>query len=316
MLKRKIVFVIGAGAHCPYGFPDGGKLTRDIVAMLPANLSVESEFSQQMYSLYGAPGIGKVIVDFRDKLNESGHGSIDSVLATYASRPGFSEIGRYAVAKVLFPIEFKASFSWDNTLRPDDPDYDWLSYLFRHMAQGCLTSADDFLEGNKATFVTFNYDRTLELFFQHRLKHTYGLSAQEALEKLKKIPIVHVYGSLGEYNGSYKSDQPTPTEILNAAVSIRLMYDDRKDHPQVEAAKIAISESDDVCFLGFSFDPDNLARLDLRNLCAGKRVFASRYKMPDGDWARASLNFAPNNLAPTSRDWDALKFLQETRALG
>jgi hypothetical protein len=185
------------------------------------------------------------------------------------------------------------------------------------MQQGCLASADEFVERNNATFVTFNYDRTLEHFFYHRLLYTYDIKPAEALEKLKEIPIIHVYGSLGNFHDSILAKQSfTPPEIQAAATSIRLMYDDRREHPEIEKAKAAISGASIVCFLGFSFDPDNLALLEMQDRCSGKTIFASRYLMPDGDWGRAVANLAGGVIQQAERGWDALKFLQETRALG
>jgi hypothetical protein len=35
MIKGDTVFLIGAGAHCPDGFPDGNKLIKAIVEVLP-----------------------------------------------------------------------------------------------------------------------------------------------------------------------------------------------------------------------------------------------------------------------------------------
>jgi hypothetical protein len=316
MITRKTVFVLGAGAHCPYGLPDGNSLTKSIVQMLPDSTTVSTnEFSDQFFEAYSThvADIRRKIAEFRNRLDQAGQNSIDSFLATFAHRETYPEIGKFAVAKLLLPLEFKTSFARITRI----PDKDWLSYLFSYMQQGCLTSADEFIERNNATFVTFNYDRTLEYFFFHRLRYSYDLSATEALDKSKKISIVHVYGSLGNFEENLIVKRSfTPAEIRAAGSSIRLMYEDRNVHSEIESAKDALSQTDCVCFLGFSFDPDNLTRLELPAHCAGKALYASRYKMPDGEWGRVRAEFQQANFAHTDRDWDALTFLRETRALG
>jgi hypothetical protein len=322
MIKRKTVFVIGAGAHCPYNFPDGAALIKSIIKMLPANPNENNEFRQEFFQAYGQEigGIGKILVEFRRMLDLGGHSSIDSFLATHARFGGYPEVGKFAVAKCLLPLEFKASFSrTQKVISESNPDRDWLSYLFNYMSQGCLNSADEFIENNKSTFVTFNYDRTLEYFFYHRFQHTYGLSPAEALEKAKQIPIIHVYGSLGDFHSGVVKTSFTPIEIQSASACIRLMYEDRLQQPEIEKAKAAISDAAAVCFLGFSFDPDNIVRLEFPKVCKGSGlVMACRYMMPEGDWGRAMENMLPVqfNMKAPDRTWDALTFLRETRALG
>jgi hypothetical protein len=100
-----------------------------------------------------------------------------------------------------------------------------MSFLFEHMLYGCVRSVDDFITNNQVSFVTFNYDRTLEHFLCVRIANTYGIALPLAWESVKKIPIVHVYGSLGEFSPGLlhrRSGTFTPTEVLQAASTIQL----------------------------------------------------------------------------------------------
>jgi hypothetical protein len=161
-----------------------------------------------------------------------------------------------------------------------------MSYLFEHMLHRCLSSIDDFVANNDVSFVTFNYDRTLEYFFATRFANTYRVDIAKAWEAAKRIPIVHVYGSVGEFSPSLHhrpipSSAPgpfepprapgsgpfTPMEIRQAAESIRLMYEDRNNQSGIAEAKELIKAAQCVCFLGFGFDPDNIDRLELGNCC-------------------------------------------------
>ena len=329
MINRKTVFVLGAGAHIPYGFMDGSDLIKAILAALPAPPHYgTNDFSGRFFDIHdhrvNVPR--DALTQFRAALNLGGHTSIDSFLATHAKRTGFTDIGKFAVAYRLLPLEFQ--HAW---LR-EPHDGDWMTFLFESMLHGCLNSVDDFLQNNDVDFVTFNYDRTFEDFLCTRLAHTYNLTPAIAWEKAKKFSVVHVYGSLGEFDPSIiTSKRPAVTpfnssQLLVAASSIRLMYDDRTDHSGVSRAIELISSAHCVCFLGFGFDPDNIRRLTLNTCCANVSkwgVFATRYEAKVGDWNRIVNNMAPTHLNAAfehferqSSEWDCLEFLHQTAALG
>jgi hypothetical protein len=48
------------------------------------------------------------------------------------------------------------------------------------------------------------------------------------------------------------------------------MYDNRTDHTEVAEAMQLIANAQYVCFLGFGFDADNIAKLKLDEICLGK----------------------------------------------
>src|ERR1700676_2101064 len=321
MITRRTVFILGAGAHKPYGLLDGGDLMRTILSTLPASNS-NNHFSEHLFNLVPTATMRDNLAQFRTAMDLGGHTSIDSFLATHAKRPGFTDIGMHAVAYELLPLEFR--HEWIR--RPHTGD--WMSFLFESMLHGCLKSVDDFIEKNTVDFVTFNYDRTLEDFLCTRLAHTYNLSPEIAWNRARKFKIVHVYGSLGEFDPLViSSKRPAamrgprlPTSIANAAASIRFMYDDRTDHSGVSEAMELISSAPYLCFLGFGFDPDNITRLKLNECCRGKSaVYATRFNTRDGDWNRVVQNMAPvifnqstEAFNKYSIKWDALEFLHQT----
>lgn len=68
-----------------------------------------------------------------------------------------------------------------------------------------------------------------------------------------------------------------------------------------------------ICFLGFGFDPDNIARLDLPTICTGKTVGATRFHVAEGDYIRTVRSLSPVAINHAGhRDWDSLTFLRET----
>jgi hypothetical protein len=322
MIKDTTVFVLGAGAHCPYGLPDGQSLTRMIVEACPTRTNQSNSFSEVAFATLSGKvaSLRSVLVQFRTRLNNAGHGTIDSFLATHAREPGYAEIGKLAVAEVLLPLEFKTDFTRTGKVDPDrETDQDWLSYLFAHMLIKCQDSPENFVRGNDVIFVTFNYDRTLEHFLAVRLENTYGITPETAVGFVQQMQIIHVYGSLGPYQLSLLNRNPGALDagiVSEAASTIRLMYEDRAEESAVGSAREAISSAKTVCFLGFGFDADNIARLQLNKRCQGKSVGATRYQVAEGDWSRTVQRMQPSGFNYNAhRAWDCLAFLKETALL-
>jgi hypothetical protein len=335
MINRKTIFVLGAGAHCPYGFPDGSGLMKQMIAELPISSEYDaSEFSECVLGILQQTTRDTFtkLVDLRRALEFSGHQSIDSFLFTHRKNEIFVNAGRWLIAWLLLPQEFEFKFSRiapeRRPLEEATPDQDWMSYLFRRMLQRSHDSPEAFIENNKVGFVTFNYDRTLEYCLTWKMHHSFpGLSMVDAWEFVKRIPIIHVYGSLGQFDPrsvEFPSDR-YPTTIKERASGIRLMYEERDDESALEKFKEVVAGASKVVFLGFGFDPDNIRVLQLTKLLAGviyNGVMASRYKVPEGEWEAMKHDMQPiliddrSNVSRfVSRDWDALNFLRESRAL-
>ena len=326
MLTSRTVFILGAGAHMPYGMLSGEDLTKKIIQLLPTPRDLRAyshsvhPFVKTYYSTFGT-GVGtridKPLVDFQHKLNHSLHSSIDSFLRTYANTISFPEIGKLAVAMILSPLELQRSWGKD-----DLPKGDWLTYLFEAMYKDCHASINDFISNNKnVSFVTFNYDRTLEHFMTIKLANTYDTSREEAWNRVKAWNnIIHVYGSLGAF-GVQDLDQAfdpkDPTAYKRSVSSIRLMYEDRQEEQTIAAAKASIEQAHTVIFLGFAFDVDNIARLDLTKTCNAKTILgATRMKLTDVEWERVQRDMQPAAFTHMGTlNEDSLQFLRNHNVL-
>jgi hypothetical protein len=322
MITTPTTFVLGAGAHVPYDMPSGKELTSKIIKLLPESMNpVQGSrmpvFIETYWSLYGTSGqIERVCVDFRHKLDHGIQSSIDSFLRFYAKKPGFEQIGKLAVAMVLVPMEFK--MKW----RRGVPEDDWLSYLFDALYKGCHESIDQFIEKNKnVSFVTFNYDRTLEHFMTIKLANTYGISRENAWDKISEWNnIIHIYGSLGKFSVSsleVSSEPNNPMRFKEPADSIKLMYDDRDEEKTIDNAKKTLKNSQTVVFLGFAFDSDNIERLELNNVCSNKSILAATtYGLTDMEWLRIQRSMGPAGFTVTgTRLDDCLSFLRNFNVL-
>ena len=201
---------------------------------------------------------------FRDTFEASGLYSID---AFAAYRPDFAEIAKATIAAVLVPLESQRVLSDRHK-----GDGNWYQLLWSKLHAGAA-SLDD-LRSNRLTIVTFNYDRSLEQYLLNAAGATFGVSASSAARILEYVPVIHVYGSLGDfvdplgfeyYDGNGVPDRLTQ-RITDASKCIHTMPNERPERN--EAAAAALSNATRLFALGFGFDERNCARVGLETAFA------------------------------------------------
>gem|GEM_PF-3299490 len=240
---------------------------------------------------------------FQVALRGSSAQSVDLFLEQH---PEFEKTGKLALAVDLIPRETLDSLALSQKVR-------WYELLFGLMVEGGP------FEVNPLSVLTFNYDRSLEAFFLMALKNFYGHNRPAPEARLEKIPIIHLYGSLGD-NRAY---EPTLTRDLamSAANSIKIMHE-VKPGDEFERAQKLLCEAAEVIFLGFGFHRLNVERLKIREVYSkkgGGQWFACRTEMGAGDVARAEahlgigiegvVKFAPDP------SWKIVEFLKNTPCL-
>src|SRR3954454_5881386 len=135
MLDVPTVFVLGAGASNPYGFPTGFELSSLVVQQLTPN---HSAYDQLMRMGASPEDISK----FRDTFHRSGKNSVDAFLE---HRVDLMRIGKLATAHILIEREnIGKLFTYENS---------WLRELYSRM-----NSTFDTFAKNRLSFITFNYD--------------------------------------------------------------------------------------------------------------------------------------------------------------
>jgi len=206
----------------------------------------------------------RIPYSFAEEFRRSQAYSIDAFLSRRAE---YVDIGRHAIAAKLLPRESLPK------LVDSDPEDHW----YRYLAHAMDTHWDQFNQ-NQVSFITFNYDRSLEIFLWKMLQHRYGQSEEAAMAMLTNFPIVHVYGSLGSIDPHAKNFVPygggvEPDRFLNiAAAGLRIIAEGRDESTEFEQAKTLIGNAEAICFLGFSFDQTNVTRLGGQGISAGCRV--------------------------------------------
>jgi hypothetical protein len=258
MITQPICFVIGAGASNCYGFPLGKQLSE----LLTNGLQPSS--GNPLYRLLreNAPAFSPdAIENFRRKLFMSGQNSVDAFLET---NNACLDVGKAAMAALLLQYE-NPDFLWNYNAN------NWMRYLFERMRAPTLEA---FAE-NKVSFVTFNFDRSLEHFLFTSLMNTYeGSSETDCAKILGQIPIIHLHGRLGylSWQGA-KLSRPYSVEITPAILdlcvrNIRLIHEELEEErfKDFEAAKSLMRAADMTYFIGFGFAQLNIERLALKEL--------------------------------------------------
>ena len=257
MIASKTVFVLGAGASKPYGFPLGGELY-DLVL---------SEFKQgasnRIHLKNTTPHSETDIDQFVGTLRRSGMMSVDAFLER---RPEFMEIGKSAMSVLLVQRENPDAL-WGGGLN-------WLQYLYNRMIGSSL---EEFAQ-NQVSFVTFNYDRTVEMFLATSLGCTFGKHLEQVAAVLDVMPIIHLHGRLGYLPWQNASEGRAYNGNIDKRVmdicrnEIKVVHEDTTDGRDKEftKAKELLAMAERIYLLGFGFGERNVERLGLRDLERGR----------------------------------------------
>jgi hypothetical protein len=256
LIKSKTLFVLGAGASMPYGFPLGSELTRTLRSW--------EEKPQKLATIGITPDVA---AKFLDAFSKSRISSIDTFLSM---RPEFEAIGKQAIAKILIGCES------EKALRSAEAAEDWYELLW-NAAIANINDASD-LKYNQIRVVTFNYDRSLEHYLQLATENAFGVDPETAYREWSRIQISHVYGLLGDYvysrqdSGRLYETELSAEDLAAGAGKLRIVPELRDDDPVFNEAREWFDWAERVCILGFGFDPLNIKRLDFASVIKFKKA--------------------------------------------
>lgn len=253
MFEEPTVFILGAGASKAYGYPTGEELIRDVIdkseyisqklnSFASNGVVLNSDFINSFFSKKNDGPVGIMKNVKKEASNEFGrlskHLSHQNplIIDDYMDdNPTFAKICKVVIAWVLIEYEYKHIEKYTDFFVRDDESYktysienfivfpsrkkdkplsneDWCRFVVYKM----LNKASTFkcLEKNKITFVTFNYDVSLEYELYRRLANTEimykneDVNPNKALEKDKldsftrdlesfiRDKVYHIHGSL------------------------------------------------------------------------------------------------------------------------
>lgn len=263
MITDKTVFILGAGASKPYGFPTAAELRRDIIY----------NFSKQIVSAH-AEHIGKAESEvdlppkFQRLIDEFKISSTKSIDLFLSRNNDYIEIGKKIIAFLIGAYEKHSKFREDI----DEPKYDWYMHLYDLLTRE-ISQPDDlvsFFESNQVSFITFNYDRSLEQFLFESFFNSFTSKRNEINKLFSNINFIHVYGKIAPLafqNNPFSVNYGSPDYygyLEDLANNINIVFEKRKD--DLKQAKQLISEAQKIFFLGFGYADENLAALEFNSL--------------------------------------------------
>lgn len=293
MVDIPTVFVLGAGASIPYGFPSAFGLLQEVVGACRRDLEAEALRDLDLYN--------RVRIDaFRDDLSQSGFNSVDYFLEC---RPDYLDLGRALIAMCIARLETDQQYFTRPGGVPGGPDSD---DPYRYLLNALWDPTNKTLQAGHVSFVTFNYDRSLEHYFAKAIEVRRRCSYDEALTEVARIPIVHVYGSLGSLSrdagpGSryrpFGSARWRDADLNRLSISqLRLIGEDRGDQPEGPtpgpSAASLIGESSRVIFLGFGYDEANLQRIKPANRLSPVQIYGSTFGLATKEAGTAIASLA------------------------
>ncbi|MCH7859628.1 MAG: hypothetical protein IID14_08025 [Candidatus Marinimicrobia bacterium] len=265
MITEPTLFILGAGASAPYGFPTAEGLRNQIL-------------TRPEHDLLGvAAGLDKFVDENVTSNFIETFQRADSYIDHFISRSKrkqFKRLGKISIALKILAAEEKHRDSRDTNY-----DGDWVRYLYHeHMVKGFTTSELPPVSENKIKFITFNYDRLLEYYLY--IVSVFGFDSShytELIAELEKIGIIHVYGSLGPlaWQGRNRGSAPpydlkstlygyrrAPVDYQYMANNIEVMHESRDNQEEMkEKIQRMIDWASRIFFLGFSYDPENMKNI-------------------------------------------------------
>jgi len=265
MIIKSTVFVLGAGASKPYGLPLGSELKQEILDVLDED-NASNRMVIELLAKAGGKEYEKTKLSMlRKTLSDSGDGTIDAFIETHEE---LADTAKRVVAYILLSKEIR-----ENVMRPPTKEgqaSDWYAEVLRIMKA-------DFAQftSNRVSFITFNYDRSLEHFLYTALssRHRSEVTAEQWADVIRQIPVVHVHGDLGVYHELGKDadrdrlgygHKISDLSVRFAGSRINVVHENNAAvNANYKLAHELLRLANFVFFLGFGYDERNLRRLQL-----------------------------------------------------
>ena len=284
MITIPTVFILGAGSSCSYNYPTG-IILRNILCNRSHEIENNSNFKfsfQKIFEEVVPPSndfnfelCQRYIDSFSKKFDKSGNNSIDLFLSVNQHDPNIILSGKLAIVLTMLKCEgfSKKKFNSHRIINED-----WYNYLYNEMTN-IFTNPKDYerLSENKISFITFNYDRSLEYYLYRCIYNNFSTSSQN----YNLFDIIHVYGKIEKLNeddlledyGSFDNYKKFE-KILELTKKIYTIHDtNRTNERDIKKAKELIKNAQKIYFLGFNYhNTENLEILDIANIIHDNQI--------------------------------------------
>jgi hypothetical protein len=305
MFTSKTVFIVGAGASSEVGLPVGRELTSRISKLL--NLHIDWE---QVKS--GDAQIYETLKQLIHREPDKWHGnrliasarhigeamelatSIDTFLESFSGDHERITLGKLGIAKAILLAERSSSLApakqGTQPFAIKTVADTWYVSLAQQLFSGVpvkhVAAAFD-----NVSFIDFNYDRCIPTFLIRALQTYFELSVGSAEEIVRRVAVVHPYGSLGEIFTSSRDRVcfgDTNVDLASVASRIDTFSETARDAATLHTIRRRVDEAETLVFLGFGFHPQNLDVLtspesSVRNAGRKARVLATTKGLSNSD---------------------------------
>jgi hypothetical protein len=271
------LFIIGAGASVPYGFPDGKELFDNLRNLnydfknrnFPGNF-IKDDFNTLYKNSHKDPEYTmKIMNEFSHVIKKSTMISIDDFLRNRKDIDHNQlDFGKRIIAKNILEAEGISQIK--NKI-------DWLNHLFS------LIDRDEnrFKKFFNSKFIIFNYDRLFEqkvfeyLFYDKR-------HIEEVWEELERMEIIHIHGYLGSLKDVAFGNSENE-HYCSIVENMKTIWEkNNKDKIKIQRY---FSKCNRIFFLGFGWLEDNMRLLDLDNkekkILRGKEIYGTAFGMSE-----------------------------------
>lgn len=290
MINRKTCLIVGAGASADLNFPVGKALKDQVAETLAGKNKATSNWFHHCITLQNgnnqalASDILRRAASYEHQIK--GAASIDNFLDQHRDDQELVMAGKAAIFYQIAAAEQNSLIG--RTFLSGQMQEAAVNYFINPLMQFVSRNhtRDDVLNSiANISFITFNYDRAIERAVSIWLSNNFRIPFDETLSKLN---IIHVYGSLAEYDGSslnnyFEARSQGPLlnpqiEVPRLANRIRLFTEQSETAFRQQVRK-EIESSRTTIYLGFGFEEQNVRFLGSGG--PGSRVFATVYDMSD-----------------------------------
>ena len=307
MFEQGTVFIVGAGGSYELDLPLGETLMDQISGLLETELNRFRDPVVQKIMISIAQG--RVKDNWGDSLTRLSISakrlvdalpfamSIDNLLDAHRHDEDIVLIGKIGISRAILEAERNSNLRY--FISPSAPGglpdritnassrfkNSWYPALMRLLNAG-LPLADLGRMFENVSFITFNYDRCLEHFLINGIIRYYGVDLATAVETMRNLRIVHIYGAVGSLpwmgrpNPTHFGDVETPN-LLAIAQEIQT-FTESANSGLVQQAHDMIKGARTLVFMGFGFLPQNVNLLGVEGT-AVSRVFMTTCGISDSD---------------------------------
>ena len=263
MITKETIFILGAGASAPYGYPTAKGLREFIIREFRKQYSEFLRDKRKIFEEDIKAAINKfsyLIQSFK----QSSTKSFDLFLSR--NKENYYDDGKFILAWCILYFEMISKFNEDIEI----PETDWYTYLFNEMTSEMTKSTDlEKYKENRLKIITFNYDRSLEEFLSESLFFSFAGDRKDVTKFSDWIKVYHVYGKIYDlqWENPEQGEKYQTNNILELAEkaknNIQIIYDERRT--QIEEIQGIIASAQRIFFLGFGYSRENLEAIGITN---------------------------------------------------